>query len=494
MNFKYKSGHINGPTKPGTSIFLLEGDPTLEGRPELASFRRCLASFLSGGGFKGSWLEGVSLYLPLDDVWLTVTGLGKKEELSEARILEAGADAAARLSRAGLKEGTVVLPPLAEYPVEKVLEMLVTGARLALEKPAGYKSVPPDPQTVKSLTFIHLGSKDPLAHPQQTVNRSELMAASQLEARRLSDMPPNLLYPESFAEEAKRVAMKAKLKITVWEAEKIAAEGAGGIMAVGSGSRRPPVLIILEYPGRASSTKGLTALVGKGITFDSGGLCIKPADGMLTMKSDMSGAAVVLSVISAAAEMKLAHPLVGVIPLAENMPGGAAYRPGDVVTMLSGQTVEVTNTDAEGRMVLADALAVAQKFRPARIIDIATLTGACGVALGPKVAGIFCDTDEFSSEIEYCGLTSGEDFWRLPLYRTYSDELKSEVADFRHAAGRGGGAIIAALFLQKFVKPDVAWAHLDIAGTARSSKRTPSCPEGSTGFGVRTLLRLLMPD
>jgi leucyl aminopeptidase len=493
MTFKYKSGHMNGPAKPGTSVFLLEGDSAMEGRPELASFRRVLAPFLAGGSFKGSWLEGVTMYVPGEDVWVTATGLGKREELSESRILEAAADAAARLSAAGLKEGTVALPPLEEFGPEKVLELMVTGARLALEKPATYRSAPQDAQTVKNLVFISIGSKDPVERPQQALNRAELTARSQLEARRLSDMPPNLLYPESFAEEAKRAAMKAKLKITVWEAEKMAVEGAGGLLAVGSGSRRPPVLVIVEYPGRPSA-KGLTALVGKGITFDSGGLCIKPAEGMLTMKSDMAGAAAVLSAIAAAAEMKLPQAIVGVMPLAENMPGGAAYRPGDVVKMLGGQTVEVVNTDAEGRMVLADALTVAQKFRPTRLIDVATLTGACGVALGPKVAGLFANDDELASEIERCGTAAGEDFWRLPLYPPYQEELKSQIADFRHAGGRGGGAINAALFLQKFVKPGVQWAHLDIAGTARSSKKTPSCPEGSTGFGVRTLLKLLMPE
>ncbi|MDR1041082.1 MAG: leucyl aminopeptidase family protein [Deltaproteobacteria bacterium] len=493
MNFKYKSGHMNGPAKPGTAVFVTEGDTALEGRPELASFRRCLAPVLSGGAFKGGLQEGVSVFLSGEDTWVTMTGLGPSAELNEGRIIEAGADAASRLSSAGLKEAVVALPPLADFPQAKVLELLVTGASLALFKPAGYKSGEAPVQQLKSLTFQHLGTKDALERPQQAINRADLAAQSQLEARRLADMPPNMLYPESFAEEAKRVAMRAKLKITVWEAEKIAVEGAGGLLAVGAGSHRQPALVILEYPGRPSA-KGLTALVGKGVTFDSGGLCIKPAENMGLMKSDMSGAAAVLAVTAAAAEMKIPEALVAVMPLAENMPGGGAYRPGDVVRMLGGQTVEVTNTDAEGRMILADALVVAQKYRPTRVIDIATLTGACQVALGPLVAGLFSTDDALASDIQRAGLASGEDFWRLPLYAPYSEDLKSETADFRHAGGRAGGAINAALFLQKFVKAPLPWAHLDIAGTARRTKGIPSCPEGATGFGVRTLLKLLLPD
>ncbi|MDR1314636.1 MAG: leucyl aminopeptidase [Deltaproteobacteria bacterium] len=493
MNFKYRSGHLNGPAKPGTALFFLEEESLLESRPELASFRRSLGPFLAAGGFKGGYLEGASLFSQGDDVWVTLTGLGKQEELTEARVLEAGADAAKRLSAAELKEALAVIPALGNYPFAKTLELLVAGARLGLESPASYRSAPATANPLKSLTFFHLGAKDPVEKSQQAINRADLTAQSQLEARRLADMPPNMLTPEAFATEARRVAMSAKMKVTVWESEKIEVEGAGGLAAVGSGSRNHPCLVILEYPGRPSN-KGLTALVGKGITFDSGGLCLKPAENMLAMKSDMSGAAAVLSVLAAAAEMKLPHALVGVMPLAENMPGGAAYRPGDVIKTLSGQTVEVVNTDAEGRLVLADALTVAQKFRPTRVIDIATLTGACQVALGPKIAGLFSPDDQLAADIINAGGASGEEFWRMPLFNEYEDELKSSVADFRHAGGRGGGAINAALFLQRFVKPGIPWAHLDIAGTARNAKKSASCPEGATGFGVRTLLKLLTPE
>lgn len=495
MNFKYKSGHLNGPAKPGTALFLLEGDLSLEGRPELASFRRCLAPLLSGGALKGTFLEGATLLLPDEEAWVAVTCLGKAPELTEARLIEAGADSASRLAACGVKEGFVALPPLEGFSPSRTLELLILGAWLALEPRTEYKSSPaPNGPALKNLTFQHLGSKDPVERPQQIISRASVMAQAQAEARRLADMPPNLLYPESFAEEAKVAAMRHKLKITVWESEKIALEGAGGLLAVGRGSRRGPVMVILEYPGRAAG-KDPVALVGKGVTFDSGGLCIKPAENMRLMKSDMSGAAAVLSAVCAAEELRLPQALLGVMPLAENMPDGDAWRPGDIVRTLSGHSVEVVNTDAEGRMVLADGLTLAQKYHPARVIDIATLTGACQVALGQSVAGLFSNDDLLASEIAEAGRRTGEDFWRMPLYAPYEDELKSDLADFRHTGVRGGGpAINAALFLQRFVKAPLPWAHLDIAGTARSLKKSPSCPEGATGFGVRTLLKLLMPD
>jgi leucyl aminopeptidase len=250
----------------------------------------------------------------------------------------------------------------------------------------------------------------------------------------------------------------------------------------------------LEYDGKPDSNKGPIALVGKGVTFDSGGLCLKPADSMLNMKTDMAGAAVVLAVIAAAAELSLKQKLVGIIPLAENMTGSKAYRPGDVIKTLSGQTVEIVNTDAEGRLLLADGITLAQRYKPSMLIDIATLTGACQVALGHLYAGLFSDDFELSKKLIETGFEVGERYWRLPLASEYEDELKSEMADFKHTAGRTGGAINAALFLKKFVKSPLPWVHLDIAGVGRSSKKTPSTPEGSTGFGTRTLLKFIMKN
>jgi leucyl aminopeptidase len=263
----------------------------------------------------------------------------------------------------------------------------------------------------------------------------------------------------------------------------------GAFAAVAQGSDRPGRIVILEYRGAAKNQKPV-ALVGKGVTFDSGGLCIKPADGMKNMKTDMSGAAAVIAAVCAAARLELKVNVVAVAPLVENMPSGTAYHPGDVLKTLSGQTVEVINTDAEGRLILADALTLAAERKPRVIVDLATLTGACVVALGGACAGLFATNEKLRDQLMYAARHAGERLWPLPLIDEYFEDMKSETADFKHTAGREGGAIIAALFLKQFVG-DVPWAHLDIAGPARNEKDLPDAPKGGTGFGVRVLIEYL---
>ena len=260
---------------------------------------------------------------------------------------------------------------------------------------------------------------------------------------------------------------------------------------MGQGSARPPRLIVLEHAPEGHEQEKPLVLVGKGITFDTGGICLKPAANMHAMKGDMSGAAAVLATLVACAGDELPRRVVGIMACAENMPGGNAMRPGDVVRAASGDTVEIQNTDAEGRLALCDALDYAQKqWTPAAVVDIATLTGACAVALGTQVAGLFCDDDALAEHIRAAGAVGGENYWPLPLWKGYEDNLKSEVADICHMGPREGGAIHAALFLKHFVREGVRWAHLDIAGVDWATKKTALCPVGSTGFGARTLLEL----
>jgi leucyl aminopeptidase len=495
MNVKYKVDHMNGPAKPGTIIFLHQDPGSLDSRPELSSFRRIVQPVLTNDTFRGEFMEAVTLLHPTDESCLIVVGLGKAEELSEGRVVDAAAVAVHRAGRLGLKEAVVAVPPLNGISPSMTLGLLVLGARLGAHKRPTFKT-DPDPREltgVKSITFQQIGSRDPLDKPpQQVINKASVMADSQLEAMRLADLPANLLFPMDFADEARKVALKHKIKVTVWEEDKLALEGARAILAVGQGSSHPPAVVILEYQGKGFGRDPI-ALVGKGVTFDSGGLSLKPSENMHFMKSDMTGAAVVLSVVAAAAALKLPQRLVGILPLAENMPGGGAYRPGDVVRTLSGNTVEVINTDAEGRMLLCDALALAQKYKPSEIIDVATLTGACVVALGDRLAGIFTDDDSLHERIVLSGKSVGESFWRLPLFKEYDSNLKSELADMKHMSGRAGGAINAALFLKRFIKPGIPWAHLDIAGTARRAA-SPGRPEGATGFGTRTLLKYLLDN
>lgn len=312
-------------------------------------------------------------------------------------------------------------------------------------------------------------------------------------ARNLVNTPPNELYPESFATSVTRHA-GSEVSVDVWDPERLAAEGCGGIIGVGQGSARGPRLVTMRYaPKRAVAH---LALVGKGITFDSGGLCLKPATGMVTMKCDMGGAAAVAAAIQAIAELQLPVAVTGYLCLAENMTGDVAQRPGDVVTMRGGKTVEIINTDAEGRLVMADGLALASETQPDAIIDIATLTGACTIALGERTFGVMGNDDPTITRVLDGAAVAGESAWQLPLVEEIRDQIDSQIADVKHTGDRSGGAMVAATFLAEFVGKDAAgarlpWAHLDIAGPAFNDKSAYGyTPKGGTGAGVRSLIEL----
>lgn len=265
--------------------------------------------------------------------------------------------------------------------------------------------------------------------------------------------------------------------------------GMNALVAVGKGSAEPPRLIVLEYRGAGDSGRPVV-LVGKGITFDSGGISIKPGAGMEEMKTDMAGGAAVLGTMEAAAGLGLGVNLVGIIPTAENMPDGKACKPGDVVTSLSGQTIEITNTDAEGRLILCDALHYAQKYRPTAMIDLATLTGACVVALGHEASGLMGNDKRLIERLKQAATRCGERVWELPLWDEYGEVMKSDIADLKNAGSRDGGCITAGWFLKQFVAK-TRWAHLDIAGTAWNDKARPYVPKGASGVGVRLLIQFL---
>jgi len=322
-------------------------------------------------------------------------------------------------------------------------------------------------------------------------------AGATLRTRDLSETPSNVKNPGWLAEQAAAVAADAGLEITIWDTPRLAAEGFGGLLAVGGGSATPPLLVRLDH--RPAGSRGLTdrrpvVLVGKGITYDTGGLSIKPREAMLPMKTDMSGAAAVLAVLAACAELGVRRPVTGLLPLAENAVGASSYRPGDVVTVHGGRTVEILNTDAEGRMVLADALDHARSLDPEVVVDIATLTGATSLGLGRRHAALFATDERLAAALGAAGEASGELTWRLPLVEEYRPALDSGVADLRHVpapdAKVGGGAITAALFLREFTG-GLRWAHLDVAGTARSDKDEHEVTRGATGYGARLLLRWL---
>jgi leucyl aminopeptidase len=308
--------------------------------------------------------------------------------------------------------------------------------------------------------------------------------------RRLVNLPPNYLYPETFANEAQKLAQQYQLEIEIWDKAKLESERCGSLLGVARGSAREPRLVMMQYRG-AASTQAPIAIVGKGVTFDSGGYSLKPTDGMLTMKCDMAGAATTLGILQAAARLHAPVNIVGIIGLVENLVSGDAFKLGDVLTARNGKTIEIHNTDAEGRLVLADCLDVALGFGPAKIVDFATLTGACVVALGNDISGLMTNDSQWQSQIQTVADRCGEYVWPLPMHGFFSEQIVGKVADIKNMGeGRWGGAITAAKFLEEFVGK-CPWTHIDIAGPAFLDAPKPWCDAGGTGVLVRTFAELL---
>ena len=336
---------------------------------------------------------------------------------------------------------------------------------------------------LKPLPWISWLGLDPAdVHWGTEVGRAMLLT------RELVNLPPNRIYPESFVHRAAEVAISSGLELEVWDELRLRRERCGCLLEVARGSQRPPRLLILRYRGQRACPP--LALVGKGVTFDSGGLSLKPSDSMLTMKCDMAGAATVLGAMQAIAHLQLATPVVGLVGLVENMISGSSYRLGDVLTARNGKTVEVHNTDAEGRLVLADVLDVAVQERPAAIIDIATLTGACVVALGTDIAGLMSNDDDLQQRLRQAAVQAGEEVWPLPMSPHFADQIRGKVGDLKNVGeGRWGGAITAAKFLEEFVAK-TPWVHVDIAGPAFYDSAKPFLDAGASGVMVRSLVQL----
>jgi len=329
-----------------------------------------------------------------------------------------------------------------------------------------------------------------VAESEEGAAEGRIVGSCQKMARDLVNLPGNYLQAVDIAKAAEDSGKTYGYEVTVFHKHDIEALGMGGLLAVNKGSHHPPTFIILDYKPKEKAEK-VVALVGKGVTFDSGGISLKPSENMGEMKSDMSGAASVLGAIEAAARLRLPVHIIGLIPATDNMPSATAQQPGDVITTYSGITVEVGNTDAEGRLILADALTYGkEKYEPDVIIDIATLTGACIVALGYSVAGFFSNNDKLADAIFQAGEHSGEKVWRLPLWDLYAEQIKSDVADVNNTGGRGAGTVTAAKFLEKFIDGHKNWAHIDIAGPSFAPKGAGKV-NGGTGFGVSLLLEVL---
>jgi len=419
---------------------------------------------------------------------LVLAGLGKRNELTLNRLRQAAGRAASQLRAAGARDIAIAVdgPGL---DAEEIAQALTEGSVLGLYRFLKYKTNEKE-DAKKDIQLLTLVTETPgqVNAMKKGVRAGEVIAGSTAMARDMVNSPPRDMTPTVVASKARELARQFGLKVRVLERGQMEKLGMGALLGVASGSVQPPKFIIVEY--RKGGTKPFIALVGKTITFDSGGISIKPAENMDKMKDDMSGGAAVLGAIRTAAALKLPLNIVGLLPATENMPGGRAYKPGDVLRTLSGQTIEILNTDAEGRLILSDALFYACRYKPAVIVDIATLTGACGIALGQEATGMLGTDDKLKQKVRLAGEKTGERVWELPLWEEYYDLIKSDIADMKNTGGRAGGVITAAALLSKFVQK-YPWVHLDIATTAWTEKERPYTPRGATGIGVRLLTQFL---
>jgi leucyl aminopeptidase len=434
--------------------------------------------YLEGEGFSGK--TGELATLPGGDTsYGSVVFVGVGDEIDAETLRRAAGKAGGAVSRQ-----VRVVTTLHEVAVDGAAEYVTLGFLLGQYRFEKYLS---DPKPVKTSELVLAGAEESEGSTDADVSRGRVLAEGVVLARDLVNEPAGAKAPAVLADIARTIADENGLEYVVFTEDDLIDERLGGLAAVAAGATNPPRLVILRYRPEAPVAK--LVLVGKGIVFDSGGLSLKPPSSMETMKTDMSGAAAVFGAMQSIARLDLPVEVVGVTPLTENMPGGSAQRPGDVMRARNGKTIEVLNTDAEGRLVLADGLSIAVEEEPDLIVDIATLTGSCMVALGPKIAGLWSNDDEAAVAVEAAARTAGEKVWRMPLEQEYRSHIDSSVADMKNTAERWGGAIAAALLLEAFVD-DRPWVHLDIAGPARASKAEHYVMKGGTGYGVRTMVEI----
>lgn len=446
-------------------------DPVLKGN------KSWVRAALGAAGFEGK--SGQVAVVPMPEGApigrVAFVGLGDEVDLEGLRQ-------AAAIGRKALDSEPRIATSLHQVPIDGAVGAVVEGMGMADYRFTRYKSQ----ATERSELVMELvGTAEDWEPVSQ---RAGIVIEAVALARDLVNEPARAKGPATFAELVRDQAIQHGVHAEIWDAERLETEGMGGLIGVGMGSDRPPCLLQLRYAPKRPKAK--LALVGKGIVFDSGGLSIKSADFMETMKCDMAGAAAVVAAVIAIARLGIRVEVTAYAALAENMPGGAAQRPGDVLRIRNGKTIEVLNTDAEGRLVLADALSLAAEASPDLIVDLATLTGACKVALGPKIAGVFARQDQAAERVLAAAAAVGERMWQLPLPTDYRPMIDSPIADMKNTGqGRYGGAITAALLLEEFVG-DVPWAHIDIAGPAYLDSGEHYLPKGGTGFGVRSLVEL----
>jgi leucyl aminopeptidase len=444
------------------------------------------AGVVSGGDFGGKAGETALLYGQSGPApRLMLVGLGERELFTLEKLHRAAATVARRARAIKLQSAAFSLPALPDTATREIARTVAEGARLGLYRFDRHKSAADD-QDLE--TFWLVADEGALDEATEGTELGAKVAGGTVLARDLANEPSNVATPEYLAERARAIADEYGMELEVLDRAGIEEEGLTGLAAVGRSATNEPRFIVLEH--RRGGDSAPVVLVGKAVTFDSGGISIKPSAGMEDMKFDMSGGAAVLGAMEAAGALDLPLNVVAIVPATENLPGGDAFRPGDVLQMHSGKTVEVVTTDAEGRLILADALSYARRYEPSAVVDCATLTGACVVALGAHASGLMGNDEDLVAELEAAGETTGEKAWPLPLFEEYKEQIKGDTADIKNSGGRGGGALTAGAFLKEFA--DYPWAHLDIAGTAYGKKGNAYTTKGATGVPCRLLVEFLL--
>jgi leucyl aminopeptidase len=466
-----------------------------------------ISKLIQLGDFKGKLNELAVLYgnglIPATRI--IVVGLGKQSEFDVNAARHASATAVRKARDLGCKRVATIAhgAGIDGLSPRSAAQATIEGAVMGVYQHLENKSQVKDNKTIDELMLLTADANQ-ISELTEGANVGETIGIAVNTARTLANRPPNQLHPASFAEFAQNMAAHVGLRCEVFDENEIKTHGMGGITAVSQGSAQPARFVVLEHQPKTNNGKNSSdeilppiVLVGKGVTFDTGGISIKPSEGMQSMKGDMAGAAAVIGAMQAIAMLNLSRHVIGLVPMVENMPSDRAYRPSDVITMMSGLTVEIISTDAEGRMILADALHYAKRFSPSGVVDIATLTGSCVIALGEGVAaGVFASDDHWANTLLSASATTGERIWRMPLYKEYGDAIKSDTADIKNSGGRMGGVGTSAWFLRRFVEgedgqPLYPWAHIDMAAMDTDDKTDGYRVKGGSGFGVRLFVHLI---
>jgi leucyl aminopeptidase len=448
--------------------------------------KKAAADVIASGEVTGKNFEATLLHSPanLKAKRLLILGGGKHKKFSSYELRRVSGAAVRSLKSKSIRNFAFALP--ASIPPDEAVKASVEGAFVGNFDPDVYKSDRKD-QNIDSITIVATGDQAKL---QQAMEQGRIIGESQNFTRVLVNEPSNRMTPTMLADHTKKMCAEVGLTCEVYGADKIKELKMGAFWSVAQGSDEPPALIIMRYEPAGAPEKQVLGLVGKGITFDTGGISIKPADGMEKMKYDMAGGAAMIGAMRAIALLKPKMKVIGIVCATENMPSGKAQKPGDVQIAMSGKSIEIINTDAEGRLVLADGLYYARQLGCTHLIDAATLTGACVVALGYINAGVFANDDKMYSRFEQALDKAGEKMWRLPLDEEYKESIRSNIADIVNSGGRWGGAVTAAMFLKEFAE-DTPWLHLDIAGTAWMEDNKPWIAKGPSGIAVRSLVQFV---